>query len=96
MSDRLTYHHDAGHGWLAVPLSVFPDALSFSTGFGFFDRSKRVAYLEEDCEAGAFVEAHPEVSWLDVYDGNNSRIRSLPRLSAPRNRRVSDHVGSCV
>jgi hypothetical protein len=31
-----------------------------------------------------------------VYDGNNSRIRSLPRLSAPRNRRVSDHVGSCV
>ena len=55
---RLTFISDPGHGWLAVPLDEYPDALDYGTGYGYWDRSRAVAYLEEDCEAGAFMRAH--------------------------------------
>lgn len=80
---RLTFHFDAGHGWLAVPLADFPDALSFGTGFGFLDTTAGIAYLEEDCETPAFLDAHPEVVFADVAridEGLNARCRSLPRI----------------
>ena len=50
---------DPGHAWLEVPLSMYPDALDYGTGFGYL--SDGVAYLEEDCEAPAFLKAHPEI-----------------------------------
>ena len=50
---------DPGHGWLAVPLDTYPDALDHGTGYGY--ASPKWAYLEEDCEAGSFLRAHPEI-----------------------------------
>lgn len=54
----LTFISDAGHGWLAVPVAAYPDALEYGTGFGYWDGLNEVAYLEEDCEAPAFMRAH--------------------------------------
>ena len=36
---------DPGHGWLAVPLDKYPDALDYGTGYGYV--SPGWAYLEE-------------------------------------------------
>lgn len=77
----LSFHFDAGHGWLAVPLADFPDALDFGTGFGYHDVANGTVFLEEDCEAPAFLAAHPDVSWVEVNDGTDSPIRSLPRIA---------------
>lgn len=52
---------DPGHAWLAVSLDSYPDALNYGTGFGFLDATNRMAYLEEDCEAPAFLLDHPEL-----------------------------------
>lgn len=79
---RLTFISDPGHGWLAVPLADYPDALDYGTGFGFHDRQAGVAYLEEDCEAPAFMRAHG-VGRDDVtveYAPGEWWGRSLPRV----------------
>lgn len=55
---RLTFISDPGHGWLAVPLAEYPDALDYGTGYGYLDANTGTAYLEEDCEAPAFMRAH--------------------------------------
>lgn len=72
---------DPGHGWLAVPLDTYPDALDHGTGFGYL--APGYAYLEEDCEAPAFLAAHPEiVGWglpEDVLPGFWAG-RSIPRI----------------
>lgn len=77
----MRYITDAGHGWLEVSLSEYPDAADFGTGFGYLDAAKGLIYLEEDCEAGAFMRAHPEARegiTLVQVDGD-SAVRQLPR-----------------
>jgi hypothetical protein len=63
---------DAGHAWLVVELADYPHALNFGTGYGYMDDSR--IYLEEDVEAVAFLEMHPEIlsRHLDSchYDGD--------------------------
>ena len=78
----LTFISDAGHGWLAVPMGSYPDALDYGTGWGYVDRAAGVAYLEEDCEAPAFMRAHG-LSRDDVrveYVDGDWTGRSLPRI----------------
>ncbi len=48
---------DPGHGWLAVPLSEVKAMPIRITAFSYVDTRKGTAYLEEDVDAGAFVEA---------------------------------------
>lgn len=69
---RLTFISDPGHGWLAVPLAEYPDALDYGTGYGFVDRHNGFAYLEEDCEAPAFMRAHG-------MGRDHVRVMDLPR-----------------
>ena len=59
MSIPLVFVSDPGHGWLQVPLADYPDALNYGTGYGYVDAEH--AYLEEDCEAPAFLRAHPDL-----------------------------------
>lgn len=77
----LKYIMDGGHGWLAVPLAEFPDAEQFGTGYGFIDRQAGVVYLEEDCEATAFLRAHPHdrKQIKGEYVEGDAPLRSLPR-----------------
>ena len=68
---HVPYHHDAGHGWLAVPLESC-EGLPISSysfhGLAYWTDTKapgredgyapgaRVAYLEEDCDARLWWE----------------------------------------
>lgn len=51
---------DPGHAWLAVSLEAYPDALDCGTGFGYLDHTH--VYLEEDLEAVAFLDRHPDLA----------------------------------
>lgn len=51
---------DPGHAWLAVDLTIYPDAYNYGTGFGYEHGS--FIYLEEDVEAPAFMMDHPEIA----------------------------------
>lgn len=80
----MRYLKDAGHGWLEVSLRKYPDALEYGTGFGYLDAEGGTIYLEEDCEAGAFLKAHPEARqsiYVEHYDGD-SAVRRLPHNEA--------------
>jgi len=80
----MQYLADAGHGWLEVSLDEYPDAENYGTGFGYLDESKRVIYLEEDCEMVAFLHAYPDavagIRYVPVE--GDSAVRSLPRNAA--------------
>lgn len=72
---------DAGHGWLEVSLEEYPDAADYGTGFGYLDAAKGLIYLEEDCEATAFLRAHIDVKeWIELVQvEGDSAVRKLPR-----------------
>lgn len=75
----LTYLTDPEHGWLGVPISLFPDAPSFSTGYSYYDSKTNTIWLEEDEEAPAFKRAHEGEFTIEhtnaYYD---AWVRSLP------------------
>jgi len=50
-------HSDPGHAWLAVKLSEL-DMLGIRNEISSYSYVKgKTAYLEEDCDAGKFIEA---------------------------------------
>lgn len=77
----MRYITDAGHGWLEVSLADYPDATKYGTGFGYLDAPNGIIYLEEDCEMGAFLRAHPEAreSVKHTPVNGDSLVRQLPR-----------------
>lgn len=77
----MRYITDAGHGWLEVPLDLYPEAAECGTGFGYIDSKARIIYLEEDCEMGAFLGSRPDLQSKVVYTpmGGDCFVRSLPR-----------------
>jgi hypothetical protein len=50
---EVRWHSDSGHAWLEVPLASCR-GLDVSA-YSYKDTSRGVAYLEEDCDAGAWV-----------------------------------------
>lgn len=50
---------DDGHGWLAVSLDLYPEAIDYGSGYGYMDSD--YVYLEEDLEAVAFMRDHPQL-----------------------------------
>ena len=58
-----TFHSDAGHGWVEVPLAVLKDLgiADKITSYSYMRTCTRdgvTAYLEEDCDAGTFLKAY--------------------------------------
>lgn len=52
-----TFYNDPGHGWLAVPV-IELIALGIAGKISAFSyRKGDTAYLEEDCDAGVFLQA---------------------------------------
>ena len=74
------FHSDAGHGWLAVKrhelieLGILEKISSYS-----YEKGKTV-YLEEDCDAGIFIEAMKakgiEIKCREGKSVNRSPVRS--------------------
>jgi hypothetical protein len=53
----LTMHTDPGHGWLEVPRGLL-DTLGIAAAISPYSYIKGDrAYLEEDCDAGRFLDA---------------------------------------
>lgn len=79
---NLNFFTDPGHGWLEVPHTIVRELGLTPTPYSY--RNAEFAYLEEDCDAHAFMEAAKargfEVA-LKVIDEptSDSFVRSLPR-----------------
>ena len=71
---KLTFYVDPGHGWLEVDRSDL-DALGISDKVSRYSYSKgEKAYLEEDCDAGLFIETAKSNGWTiniqEMYQEN--------------------------
>jgi hypothetical protein len=81
MSANPVWIVDPGHAWLEVDIRQYPDALQYGTGFGY--ASGHLAYLEEDCEAPAFLRGHPELdsrSLRVLHFDDDAPCRFLPPI----------------
>lgn len=78
----IRWEFDPGHGWLVVPL-VSCEGVTIST-YSFRDDRAGLAYLEEDCDAWAWGEAHPEYDLpgapSTIHERGDAPCRRLPRF----------------
>lgn len=83
------FHSDPGHAWLEVPMSELR-ALGIDrkiSQYSYRSRDGRLAYLEEDCDAGLFVDAArlPRDQVEGLYYEQDCFVRYLPRFPAHTN-----------
>jgi hypothetical protein len=84
-----TFHTDPGHGWLQVETSMVRSlALMGISEYSYIDGSAHlIAFLEEDCDAGLFLDAyqkkHPrhEIKFKEKHLDQDHWIRKLPRYN---------------
>jgi hypothetical protein len=79
-----TFHCDPGHGWLEVSQLDLDDLLlSYIDFSGFSYTDGKNLYLEEDCDAGVFLEAYAakhgkeSFRFQELHTNHDSRIRSM-------------------
>ena len=84
--DTFTFHTDPGHAWLEVPRKMLTELGIDSEITGYSYQSGDHVYLEEDCDAVAFVKAYqgkhgrrPE--FVEIYK-EVTPIRGYPRYPA--------------
>ena len=87
---RLVWVSDPGHAWLSVSISdvekVGLSPKSFSN-YSYVSRDSNRLYLEEDCDAGVYLNAYREKfgSEPSIREGRpsdkSSYVRSLPSIS---------------
>ena len=82
----LTFISDPGHGWLEVPMQMVRD-LGIAhkiSGYSYVDKSKAMAYLEEDCDADVFMRAAAiagiELTTKHSECRGDAFVRRLPRF----------------
>ena len=56
-SNNYEFHEDAGHGWLRVPYAELAELGVHPSEYSYMDTRREFAYLEEDMDAGLFLEA---------------------------------------
>jgi hypothetical protein len=86
---RLTFHTDPGHGWLEVhrPLAVKLGIASKISPYSYRSHDGDTYYLEEDCDAGLFMDAAKAAGYVvNIVERNSpnadSFIRTLRRVTA--------------
>lgn len=84
MNTEYKHHSDAGHGWVEVPLQTLR-ALGVTPSHYSYQRAD-MAYLEEDGDLQAFVDAHllhlgeiPKIVEGTHYEGD-APIRRFARF----------------
>lgn len=84
----LDFLADPGHGWLQVDMEQLKrlriaDQIS---AYSYVSRDRRIAYLEEDCDAGRFIEALKAAGIAyqikEHHSNGDSFIRRLPGYPA--------------
>jgi hypothetical protein len=79
MPDELSIHWiiDPGHGWLVVPMSEVRRTVIAPSEFSFISDDGTTAFLEEDCDAGLYLEA---IGGHEVFPSRHtSEFRRPPR-----------------
>jgi len=66
---------DPGHGWLRVPRQEIKDAGIAVTAYSYWDG--QYGYLEEDIDAGRFIDAAGITSDQIVYEYDCEWVRDL-------------------
>ena len=85
MREGFKFYADAGHAWLAVRFKDFIDAgakIEDVSGYSYW--RGQTLYLEEDCDAGVFVNAYQKKYnrvplFFEKYT-ERSPIRSYPQF----------------
>ena len=86
-SIKVTHISDPGHGWIEVPLETLAHLKIVEDMSGFSYIKGAYAYLEEDCDAGKFIQtckAHGIECKIDYTSDNSGRysaIRNYERYS---------------
>jgi hypothetical protein len=87
VTTKYRFIEDPGHGWLEVPIEQI-NALGIAEKIsGYSYKRNGMAYLEEDCDAGTFIDAYkakigpwsPAENVLPVYQ-ENTPIRGYERF----------------
>ena len=85
---NLDFRFDAGHGWGVVPVSSLADVnlLDKISSYSYIDNDNAIAYLEEDCDLGIYIETlkkmfNIKIDFNFIDDGEYSPIRNLARYS---------------
>jgi hypothetical protein len=86
MKKTCVFYTDPGHGWLRVKRADI-DTLGIRNQITEYSYVKGDwAYLEEDCDAGTFMEAAKKAGWeveiKQSHTNSRSFIRRLPRFVA--------------
>jgi hypothetical protein len=76
---RYRFFHDSGHGWLEVPRAEVAASGAAISAYSYYDPVTDMAYLEEDCDAWAWLKATGQ-DWtsLPVLAVDSSMPRRLP------------------
>ena len=72
---------DPGHGWVKVPIQLLMELDIFSKISTYSYRNGDFAYLEEDMDAGTFIEAYKAKfddapKFREHFTDRSSRIRN--------------------
>jgi len=81
---KLTFHADPSHGWLEVDFADL-DALNITAQVSRYSyHSGSRAFLEEDCDAGLYLDAAKGQGWTvnitEKYTNGDSFVRRLTRF----------------
>lgn len=81
---KLTFHADPSHGWLEVDFADL-EALHITAQVSRYSyHSGTRAFLEEDCDAGLYLDAAKANGWTvnitEKFTNGDSFIRSLNRF----------------
>lgn len=75
------YHQDPGHGWFEVPVLILKTLGIQSQISQYSYRKGKVAYLEEDCDAGRLLRALEanghRYTVIEKHTNNQSPIRDM-------------------
>lgn len=83
---KFRFIHDDGHGWVEVPMALIEilDLKGKISNYSY--RKGTMAYLEEDCDASALVQALKQENityeFEDVIHHGSSPVRSYSRFVA--------------
>jgi hypothetical protein len=90
MKPSYTFFEDPGHGWMEVPVEDLQElGVDLDTISDCSYHNNDVVYLEEDCDAGIFMEAYKtKYGELPKYNlnYNGTFIRNLESVGQMRER----------
>lgn len=86
IKEPINYVTDPGHGWIAVPMEILIE-LGIDTKMSSCSyQRKGIAYLEEDCDAGLFIDTIKnrydgvELKFNQRHQDSQSVIRTFDRF----------------